>query len=78
VLSEWHPSGEPSARIHLDKLTGLFYSATKHVREPKTLGQDLRKLGLEVKQLRTEEGNRKGVEITKSQLDDLVERFGVV
>jgi len=76
ALKTWYPGHQSTARIHLEPLAKILSNAGVYC-DSKTVGKWARNLGLEVKQTRIGEESKKGVEITKAQLDDLVERFGV-
>lgn len=77
VLSKWFPDGHQTARIHLETVVELL-GREKHYCGTNTAGEWLRELGLEVKQMRIEEENKKGTEISRSQLEDLLERYNVM
>jgi hypothetical protein len=76
VLRDWFPQGEHTARIHLETLAGLLAKANLFC-EADDAGTWLRRLGFEVKQLRIGSDNKKGVEISRTQLEDLLERYKV-
>lgn len=76
VLRDWYPEGQTSARVHLEEVAKLLLEE-RLCYDSGGAGEVLRGLGFEVKQLRIGDENKKGVEITRAQLDDLLERYKV-
>lgn len=76
VLRDVFPAGDKTMRLHLDKFVGLSSSAGLYA-DSKDVGKILRNLNITVKQMRIDQDNKKGLEVTRHQLDDLIERFHV-
>jgi hypothetical protein len=78
VLRDWFPKdGSASARIHNNTLAGLLTRAG-HYTDEKAAGKWLRSFGFDVTQLRIPGyGSRKGAEISRAKLLELMERYAV-
>ena len=77
ALKNWFPPGVGVARLHSSMAVELFSKVGVYCDE-KRAGRILKNLGLTPKQLRIGEVSKKGVEITKAQMEDLAERFPMV
>jgi hypothetical protein len=76
ALAAWYPTDQSEARLFLSEAAAILYDC-EAIPEPneRETGMLLRKMGLQVDQVRIEERTGKGVILTKQDIDTLLRWF---